>query len=221
LTRVKLGSGVLHLISTGHSQNLHIPALSFKRPYNNIPVFDQGGRIMKKTWIVIALLGVAVSALGAAGLAYAQSSTPLSGYGSGVTRMGPGGRGPGMGGPGGEEGPLHEVMITSLAESLGLDPDELEDRHEAGETLWQIAQEQGFSVEQARDMMAQARAEALTAAVEEGLMTQEQADWMLSRHGGYGPGLAAGTCDGSGSAVGGFRQGRMGGFARGFSPGNP
>ncbi len=169
---------------------------------------------MKKILILSAVIGAVALALGAAGFAYAQtqtSSQPLyPGDGSGyMGSFGRGGRETGMSGGfrSGTEGPLHEYMIAELAQAFDLTPAELEARHEAGDTLWVIAQEQGISAEDFRALVLQARTDALNSAVADSVITQDQADWMLSRMNqgwanGFGPGSE--HCDGSGPHAPGF-----------------
>jgi hypothetical protein len=171
---------------------------------------------MKKILYLIGVIGGVALALSAVGLVYAQTQTPPQPYypGDGSGYMGGFGRGgSGMGmmsGLGsGTEGPIHDYMMTELAQALNLETStELESRLEAGDTLWSIAQEQGFSYDEFRALVLQARTDALNAAVGDGVITQEQADWMLSHmnqgwDNGYGPG--SGTCDGSGPSGMGFR----------------
>ena len=112
----------------------------------------------------------------------------------------------------GEYGPMHETMLTAFAEAFGLSVDEIETRHAAGETMWQIAEAQGYSFEEFTTLMLEARTTALEQAVAAGLLTQEQADWMLSRWGGQGSGT--GTCQG------GTLRGGMGGRGGGRWSGN-
>lgn len=166
---------------------------------------------MKKVLIIGALFGVFLLALGATGLAYAQSNTFQAPAGFGQTAgYGYGGRGMGLMWDG-ETGPLHEFMTSALAEALGITPEELISQRGSGETLWQIAESQGISSEDFSTLVADARAKALDQAVQDGAITQEQADWMSQRMGpGFGPG--AGQCDGSG-------QGGFGG--RGHGRNNP
>lgn len=159
---------------------------------------------MKKNWLLIALLGIAVLALGIAGTAYAQDPSPgtpdgpypyvpgMGGYGMGGYGM-MGGYGVmgdygmmggyGMMGYGayGEEGPMYDAMIASLAEALGLPADELEARHDAGETLWEIAEAEGLSTDEIQELMFSAHDETLEEAVAAGWLTQEQAEWMDER----------------------------------------
>lgn len=171
---------------------------------------------MKKVLFIGAILAVAVVILGVAGFAYAQTQTPEEegDTGSPATGVWPWdhmrGFAPGMGwraggerwgGPRGfapdEYPPMHEYMhddvFSAIADVLGLTPEELEARHEAGETLWDIAQEQGLSIEEFSDLLAQVRTDAINQAVADGVITQEQADWMLDRMNqmwgaGFGPG---------------------------------
>lgn len=173
---------------------------------------------MKKLMIVGAVIGALVVALGATGAVFAQTQTPAnpaSPYGG----FGPGGRGmAGAGFRAGQvdsdaEGPLHDYMVNALAEAFGLDPEDIEAGHAAGQTLWQIAQEKGISAEDFRTLMINARTKALNQAVADNVIAQEQADWMLGRMNrglanGLGPG--SGTCDGTGPrgagmGAGGFR----------------
>jgi hypothetical protein len=168
---------------------------------------------MKKILVIASLVGVAVSALGIGGLAFAQSETPPPftnpGYGHGM--MG------GWGGNGGmrgswsseEHGPYHAFMLETFADGLGLSVDQIEARLESGESMWQIAESEGVSGEEFADLMQQARAAMLEQAVEDGTLTQEQVDTMGGRWqmGGFGPGY--GGCSGY-SAQGGFHRGPHG-----------
>jgi hypothetical protein len=176
---------------------------------------------MKKSLIIGAVIGALVVALGATDVVFAQTQTPAdpaAPYGG----FGPGGRGNGFGagtlGGGfqagqladGTEGPLHDYMVNALAEAFGMQPEAIEAGHAAGQTLWQIAQEKGISVEDFRTLMIDARTKALNQAVVDTVITQEQADWMLSRMNrglanGFAPG--SGTCDGTGPHGAGMRAG--------------
>lgn len=173
---------------------------------------------MKKSKFWIALLGVAILALGLVGFASAQTVTPepppYPGYGPGMMggRGGPGGI---MGGYRAQDGTgiLHDYMIAAFADALGLTPEELESRLAAGETLWQIALSEGYSAEEFSQLWIDARTSALEEAVADGVITQEQADWMIAhmqarQAAGYGPGL--GPC--GGGRFGGFRGGMRWGW---------
>ncbi len=167
---------------------------------------------MRKVWIIVCVLGVATLVLGAAGLAYAQSETPPPsmnpGYGPGM--MGSRGR-HGGGLVNGEEGPYHELMFESFAEALGIAVDQLEARLESGEMMWQIAEAEGVSEEEIFDLMQQGRQEMVEQAVEDGILGQEQAEFMGPRwqEGGFRDGY--GDCMGYGySNKEGYHRGPQG-----------
>jgi hypothetical protein len=169
---------------------------------------------MKKAVVIGAILGIAILALGVAGFAYAQTQFPMNPafhgdvdgtypYGTGMLGRGMMGRGGyhngtagrGFAGPmmeGEEHGPLHESMMESLAGALGISAAELEERHEAGETIWDITQELGISAEDFRDPMLEARNDAIDQAVADGVLSQEQGEWMLDHMigaAGFAPGM--------------------------------
>ena len=157
---------------------------------------------MKKT-LLSALVLAAVAGLAVAGVAYAQGpqpTTPGAGYGAMMSQ--------------GQVGPLHEYMLAAMAEALGIPAADLETRLANGETFYQIALAQGIAVADIPALMQTARSQALTAALADGVITQEQADWMLSHafgRGGYGQGMGAGqgACGGTGISVGtGMQRGR-------------
>jgi hypothetical protein len=97
-------------------------------------------------------------------------------------------------------------MVAAFAEVFGIEQAELESRLAEGETMFEIAEASGISAEEFRSFMFTAREEAINLAVEQGLLSPEQAEWMLERmetmeQEGYGPG--SGHCDGSGPGRGG------------------
>ncbi len=147
---------------------------------------------MKKIWIVIAMLSLAVLAV-SVGFAYAQESDDPT------PEFGP--RGPGAHIKAGE---LHETIIASLADAFGMTTEALEARLETGDHILDIAEEQGLSVAELRERLEQAKSEALAQAVADGVITQEQADRLAARE-GFGPG----------------RHGRCGGFGRGLTAEGP
>ncbi len=182
---------------------------------------------MKKITIFTAISVALLVTFAIVGMAFAQTQSPPQPEqpNQGMQPWGPGegamnfrggmmngrwNRGAGMGLPG-SYGPMHETMISALAEALNLTPEELEARRTAGETMGDIAQEQGLTAEAFQEIMLEARSKALSQAVADGLITQAQADWMQERmngmwSGGYGVGSSG--CTGMGS---GF-QGRNGGW---------
>ena len=157
---------------------------------------------MKKTLLIVTLLVVALGALGV-GVVAAQDGEPPYG-----------GRGVADG-----TGTLHDYMEKAMADAVGLTVDAFEARHDAGETFYQIALAEGFTAEEIPALMQEARANALDAAAKDGVISQEQADWMGSRgfgrggmmggYGGYGNGACPmyeeGQEPGAGFGRGGMR----------------
>jgi len=77
------------------------------------------------------------------------------------------------------EGPMHEYMISAFAEAIGLSTEDVETRHDNGETLPDIAIAEGIAEDDLPELFLQVREAALGAAVAEGVITQEQANLML------------------------------------------
>jgi hypothetical protein len=162
---------------------------------------------------IVALVALAIVGLGWARTAYAQAQTPPSpGYGYGMM----GGQYGGFGMMGNwDNGPMHEYMVSALADALNLTPEEIQTRIDNGETPWQIAQAQGLSEEQIQQVMLDAHDKSLDKTVEAGILTQEQADWM-DQHmesmwsGDFsGFGGCHGPVNGTGSTDSGTRYGPM------------
>jgi hypothetical protein len=147
---------------------------------------------MKKTLLIVALVIAALAAVGA-GVAYAQDPTPPFG-----------GRGPMMHNG---QGPMHTFMVTEFARALDLNVNDINNRLAAGETMYDIAISAGVTAEEFPAIMTKVRAKALDAAVEAGVITQEQADWMKSH--------PVGNCRGMGYG----RQGNRGGYGPGMMGG--
>jgi hypothetical protein len=118
------------------------------------------------------------------------------------------GRGWGMFGWGGGSW----TVFDTIAEALGLTPNELfTESHDEGKTVSEIAEEKGVDLEAVQDAVnanrAEAQREAIQQAVEDGRLTQEQADWLLE---GMDQGFFPG---GRGMGHGGhFGMGRGGGW---------
>jgi len=147
---------------------------------------------MKKTLVVVAT-AIGVILLGNVVLASAQGN-------------GPDGR-PAIG----QATDMHEAVLTAVAQELGMTYDELVAALQSGQTLSQIAADKGVSIERLREVMLEAREAALADLVEQGVITQDQADWMLSHANGmYGFGGGFGDCDGM-AGFGGHGPGMMGG----------
>ncbi len=155
---------------------------------------------MKKTILIVAVVGIVALILGGVGYAYAQDDDPSTPFGRGFGHHVEFGKGM-FGWDDDDYGPMHETMEAAIAAALGMTVEELEAAHEEGKTGWDIAQEQGLTEEEFSTLMSDARTAALEQAVADGTITQEQADWMQSRwdemkEAGYGPG--SGHCDGEG-----------------------
>jgi hypothetical protein len=156
---------------------------------------------MKKRFMILAGAALAVVLLGAAVVvpAFAQESTPTPtpktyGWGCGFGR-----------GIGGQAG------LEAAAELLGMTADELSTQLWGGRTLADLADKAGVDLQTLRDAVEAANQAAMEAAVrdaieqalENGYITQEQADWLLQ-------GLEQGFLPmGHGF---GFGRGMMGGF---------
>lgn len=125
------------------------------------------------------------------------------------------GRGWGMFGWGGGSW----TIFDTIAEALGLTPDELfTESHDEGKTVVEIAEERGVDLSAVKDTLDarrdEARREAIQQAVEDGRITQEQADWMLEGiEQGYGLGYG-----GRGMGRGGHFGMRGGGGLGLFGP---
>jgi hypothetical protein len=111
-------------------------------------------------------------------------------------------------------GPLHEYMEKALAAKLNLPLATVESEFDAGKSLYQIALDHGIAQANLQAFMLEVRAQALKAAVTDGVITQTQADRMLQQGGrGMGAGMrngGAGNCGGTGIPVGGSMMQRGG-----------
>jgi hypothetical protein len=74
--------------------------------------------------------------------------------------------------------PMHEAYFGAIAEGLGITVEDLEDRLRSGENLTEIAEAEGLSEDELTSLNSDANKAALQAAVDQGLLTQGQADWM-------------------------------------------
>jgi hypothetical protein len=73
------------------------------------------------------------------------------------------------------------AMFDAIAETLGLTPEGLFTELHSGKSLSEVAEAQGVDTEALHDAMQTARVEAIEQAVEDGTITQEQADRLLDR----------------------------------------
>ncbi|HET7009863.1 MAG TPA: hypothetical protein VFI11_03740 [Anaerolineales bacterium] len=93
--------------------------------------------------------------------------------------------GPMMGGAWvqGETGVLHDYMFEAMAKALNLSAEELTTRLEAGDTLAEIAESQGLTLNDVARAHREAMSEAIQQAVDDGTLTQDQGEWMLDHMG--------------------------------------
>ncbi len=164
---------------------------------------------MKKTMLVLSVLAISVLALSFASPAMAAESFqggPGNGDAEGLGLKGnhyQGELGMGTGVPVNQnlelkqnialDGLLDDIIHENLAVELGITSTEMADRMAAGESVFEIAISLGFDAASFSEIMTQVRIDALTQAVDLGLLTQDQADWLASR--GFGTAMNAGTGD--------------------------
>jgi len=135
------------------------------------PDLKNGDETMKnKMSVLIGGLLVALLVVGIIGATNAYAQSPL---GARLHGRGPGdGRGP-LGGPG----------LEAAAEVLGMTTDELTAALRGGKTLEQVAEEAGVDFADVQAAMQAAHAtemrERIQQALEDGTITQENADWLL------------------------------------------
>ncbi|MCS6907931.1 MAG: hypothetical protein RML93_08625 [Anaerolineales bacterium] len=129
-----------------------------------------------------AVIGVVI--LGIAGIAFAQTQTPPGSAAPnsqlGVGCWNVGGMRMGHWSQSGRAGLIRRYFIAAVAPKLGMSAEALEAELAAGKTLWQVAQAQGIAWAEFRALVVEARKEALSKMVTDGVITQAQADWMLS-----------------------------------------
>lgn len=153
---------------------------------------------MKRFLFTMAVLIGVVALFGVVSVVNAQDPTPTPGEGYGPGMMGRGAQGRMMAEGAYGTGAMHEYMEAAVADRLGVSVEELESLHADGLTFWQIAEEKGLSVEEASQLMLDARSEALDAMVEAGAISAEQAEWMKTRMSGGRMGGSGGGCMGGG-----------------------
>lgn len=129
---------------------------------------------MKSTKLAIALAGLlAVSGTGV--YASTNDTTTDESTTTASTQCERGERGPGMFGD-------REAGHAALIEALGLTEEEVDAARENGQSLPELAEEKGISIEAFIDAIMTSHEEKLATAVEEGNVTQEEADQILADH---------------------------------------
>ena len=160
---------------------------------------------MKKTFLIAALMVLALGALGV-GVAFAQGGQPPAG----------------QGGYGWMHGYMHDYVEQALAAKLGLTENQVEEQLAAGKPMYQIALDNGIKQEDLANFMNEVHKDAFARAVKDGVITQAQADWMLQGmqnmfQNGYGPGNCP-MHNGQGASLGrgrGMGPGMMGRWGQG------
>lgn len=160
---------------------------------------------MNKFGILIVIIAVVTLALGTAGVAYAQFTSPVPGSGTGV--MVGNSTGSNLGGANKtfNQGILDDYMIAPYADALDISTVDLEARLDNGETMVQIALSEGLTFEQFRTMMIEVRTQAFEQAIKDGLLTQAQVGWMAQS----GAGQMIGSQLANGSGMSGNGQGQF------------
>ena len=165
---------------------------------------------MKKTMLIAGAVLAALVVFGV-GVVFAQGPNPYNG--NGPMTLAPGASAGVQNGGGW----MHEYVEKALASKLGLTEAQVEEQFAAGKTMYQIALDNGIKEEDLTDFLNGVHQDAFAAAVKDGVMTQDQADWMLQRmqnRGGYG----AGNCPMQNGQSGQFNRG--GGYGPGMMNGN-
>jgi len=168
--------------------------------------------------LVVAVVAVlALSALGL-GVAYAQNPTPdspftLGGMMGGTWRQQGGSNWMGamhnwMTSTGG----MHTLVWDTMAEAFGLTTDELNGELKSGKTLAALAEEKGLDRADLVAELESAHQAGLAQAVADGVLTQEQADAMLSQMAGRYEWMLDNLGAGAGYGMMGGRGGMMGRF---------
>jgi hypothetical protein len=161
----------------------------------------------KRLYVLLGTVGALVLLLGAFGgaaIVFADDPTPEAEDAPGCGIWGPR---PGLFGfdRGGRW-----TMFDTVAEALGLTPEKLFSELHGGKSLEEIAEDRGVEMEAIQEALSAARDEAMrnaiAQAVEDGKMSQGQADWLLEglekgymprgrgfgRGFGHGPGMRGG-----------------------------
>ena len=156
---------------------------------------------MKKTILIVVLVIAALGALGI-GVALAQSGRPPY-SGSGMM--------------GGGYGWMHDYVEQALAAKLGITEETVE-KELATKPMYQIALDHGIKQADLATFMDEVHKDAFAKAVKDGVITQQQADWMLQHmHNGVGNGgCPMWNVQSQPSTNGtGYGPGMMNGFGRG------
>ena len=151
---------------------------------------------MKKTILIVGLVVLALGVLGV-GAVFAQGVTPLVQRGGMMQNGG--------------YGPMHDYVEEALATKLGITEEAVEDALASGKTMYQIALDNGVKEADVAALLTEVHTAAFDKAVAEGVITREQADFMLQHMAANG--FNSGNCP----MQNGQGYGRGNGFRRGFN----
>jgi len=147
---------------------------------------------MKKNFKIITIIAIAVLTLGMTGQVFAQTPEPTFPAGS---ERGNGKGGANSAGTGvpldmniNLDGGIEELLHGYLADAIEIDPLALVDGN-----FHEIALELGYDVTEINEIVAQAHSDALAQALVDGLVTQEEYDWLSRDRGSMGASKGAGT----------------------------
>ena len=158
---------------------------------------------MKKIMILVAVLAAVVAAVGAVGLAYAQTATPPAAKtGTAVATT------PSAGTLANRPGDSPEMIVRSYmdaqqAKLLGMTTAEYQAQEDASKTWLEIATAKGKTAAEAQTLLETAYSNAIAQALADGKITQAQADTLKAlpasdpEMGGRGPGGGHGGIDGN------------------------
>jgi hypothetical protein len=164
---------------------------------------------MKKTTLIVAVVVVLALGVFGLGVVLAQGVQP------------PVGRGAMMGGG---YGPMHDYVEEALADKLGITEKDVEDALASGKTMYQIALDNGVKEADVASVLTEVHTAAFDKAVADGVVTREQADFMLQRM--TANGFNSGNCpmqNGQGRQYGqgnGYGRGNMMNGGGQYGPGN-
>ena len=147
---------------------------------------------MKKTIIILIVIGVVVTTLGFAGYAYAQGDTPGTPTQPHVPGIKKGSMGFGRGQrfqdgdffPGarvlkGENGPMHEYLLPAFANAFGLNEEETQVLQQAQQIMAQVSEIYPPGSDEFNTQMKEAVQSAVDAALNDGAITEDQAQKIL------------------------------------------
>lgn len=139
---------------------------------------------MNKFVLAVVVLAVVAVSLAGAGVAFAQSPTQAPGAGAGYMGGRGSSNGPRAGATAAGAGILHDYLIAGYSTALNIPVTDLEARLDSGETMSQIALSTGLTIDEFRTLMVEVRVQAIDQALSDGVLTQEQADWIKLRGAG-------------------------------------